>query len=362
VNFDLDDQQDLLDKTLQRFVQHECPPARVRAAFEAESSFDPGLWAKLAELGLFGIAVDEQDGGAGLGVFELVLAADVFGAAALPGPFLEHVLATLAVAWAGDSEQRTRWLPSLLSGTCRSTIAWAEAGEGWLPQDWTVRGPVLRGDKRGVLHADGAELVVIATPDGFHVVEAPDTALRARTVDPLDRTRRVYDLRLDSVSAERLPGNAIDRVFDVGLLLLAADAAGGARRCLEIATEYALTREQFGVTIGHFQAVKHQLANMAVEALPLRHLAWYAAAATDAGRADAPKLIALAKSHATDRYVQIARQTVDLFGGIGYTWECDVHFYLKRAVFDRTVFGRPERHRARVAAFNGWPTRAAVAI
>jgi alkylation response protein AidB-like acyl-CoA dehydrogenase len=358
VNFDLDDQQDLLVKTLERFTQNECPPEKARAAMNGDSSIDPPLWRKLSDLDLFGLALPEEDGGAGLGLFELTLAAETFGYSAMPGPFLEHVLATLAIAWNGDREQRARWLPILLSGTAQGTMAWAERGEHWLPASWaveTVQDRRLCAEKVAVLHGDTATVIVVATDDGFWVVGGDADGIARRSIESLDRTRRISNLSFKGVEGERLGGSAVERVLDAALLLISADAAGGARRCLEMATEYALSREQFDTTIGHFQAVKHQLANMAVEALPLRHLVWYAAAATDADRSNSRKLVALAKSHTTERYTQIARQTVELFGGIGYTWDCDVHIWLKRAVFDRTMFGRPHMHRSRVARFNGWP-------
>ena len=141
---------------------------------------------------------------------------------------------------------------------------------------------------------------------------------------------------------------------DAGLVLLAADAFGGAQRLLEMAVEYAKTRQQFGVTIGSFQGLKHQLANLAVEIEPARGLYWYAAHAFDHVREESERTAALAKAHLTDVYMQAARDSVEAHGGIGFTWECDVQIYFKRAMFDRAFFGTPATHRERAAALAGW--------
>jgi alkylation response protein AidB-like acyl-CoA dehydrogenase len=159
-----------------------------------------------------------------------------------------------------------------------------------------------------------------------------------------------------TTAAEPLPGGAAAarRVRDAALVLLAADAQGGASRCVDLAVQYAKTREQFGVTIGHFQALKHQLANMGLEVEPSRALWWYAAHAFDSLPDEAPRAAALAKAHLTDVYMQVARDTVEAHGGIGFTWECDVQIWFKRAIYDRTFGGSPAVHRERAAKLAGW--------
>jgi alkylation response protein AidB-like acyl-CoA dehydrogenase len=155
---------------------------------------------------------------------------------------------------------------------------------------------------------------------------------------------------------EPLPGGgeAACRVRDVGLVLLAADAFGGASRLVEMSVEYAKTRVQFDVPIGQFQAVKHKLADMATDVEPARGLYWYAAHAIDRLPAESERAAALAKAHLTDRYLQVAREAVEVHGGIGFTWECDVQIWFKRAMFDRAYLGPPEGHRDRAAALAGW--------
>jgi alkylation response protein AidB-like acyl-CoA dehydrogenase len=173
-------------------------------------------------------------------------------------------------------------------------------------------------------------------------------------IDSADRTRRSFEVRFDGAVAEVLEEAAFTRVRDAGLVLLAADAFGGAWQLVEFAVEYAKTREQFGQKIGEFQAVKHQLADMAVEIEPARSLYWYAAHAFDHIPEEAEQVAATAKAHLTDRYAQVARDTVEIYGGIGLTWECEVHMWLKRALFDRAYLGTPDVHRERTAQLAGW--------
>ena len=338
----------MLEDTLTRFYNRDFDLRRVREVFESADGIDAGLWKQIADLGVFGITCSEDHGGSGLGVLDLVVVADVLGHAASPGPFLEHVVAVDAISRLGSVEQRSRLLPQLVSGERRATMAFAQPGGG------KFVGPRLTGRAANVLNASGADLVVVATLDGLALVEADSTGVSTAHTESLDRTRRIGDIDFAETPCELLPGREVSSVLDVALILIAADAAGGARRILELTTEYVNSREQFGVTIGHFQAVKHQLADIAIDVLPLRQLVWYAAHASDNALPEAPKFAALAKSHATDQYVSAARRAVELHGGIGYTWECDVQFFLKRAIFDRTFLGSPSYHRTRVAEMNGW--------
>ena len=172
----------------------------------------------------------------------------------------------------------------------------------------------------------------------------------------MDQGRRIDNVHFEGTPCEALPDGvrAGKRMRDVALVLLAADAFGGAERCVEMAVEYAKTREQFGVKIAHFQGLKHQLANMAVEVEPSRGLYWYAAYAMDHVADEAERSAALAKAHITDGFMQVARDTVEAHGGLGFTWECDVQMWFKRAMFDRAFFGAPSVHRSRAADLSDW--------
>jgi len=174
-------------------------------------------------------------------------------------------------------------------------------------------------------------------------------------VSGIDQTRRVHSVRFDGTPAVRLAGTeALARTLDAGLVLIAADAYGGSRRCLDMTTTYALQREQFGQLIGAFQAVKHQLANMVADLEPALSLWWYAAHAFDHIRDQSARHAALAKAHLTDLFDRVTRDATELHGGIGFTWEYDLHLWFRRAMFDRAFLGEASFHRARAADLAGW--------
>jgi alkylation response protein AidB-like acyl-CoA dehydrogenase len=358
VNFDLSDEQELLQDTVRQFAQNECPPTRVRALFDGETGHDPALWQKLVELGLGAIAVPDEFGGAGLELVDQALVAEALGAAALPGPFLGHSLAGLAILYGGSDQQKKTWLPKLATGELLGTVAFDEGGERWQPGDWSLAaGATLSGVKTAVPYAPEADLFVVGTAGGgLALVERRAPGVSTKELRGVDRTRRLGELTLEHTPCELLPNGvaAAPRVRDAGLVLLAADAFGGANHLLEASVEYAKTRQQFGVTIGSFQGLKHQLSNMAIEIEPARGLYWYAAHAFDRVPEDAERTAALAKAHLTHVYMQTARDAVEAHGGIGFTWECDVQIYFKRAMFDRAFLGAPAVHRERAAALAGW--------
>ena len=358
MNFDLSEEQELLQETVRQFAANECPPQRVRAIFDGEDGHDAGLWKGLVELGLGAIAVPDEFGGAGLELLDQALVAEALGAAALPGPFLGHSLAGLAILWGGSELQKKTWLPRLAAGEVLGTVAFDDGGERWQPGDWALAGgPTLSGVKTAVPFAEHADLFVVGTAGGgLALVERGARGVATRDSHGVDRTRRLGELRLEGTPSESLPNGprASARVRDAGLVLLAADAFGGAQHLLEASVEYAKTRQQFGVTIGSFQGLKHQLANLAVEIEPARGLYWYAAHAFDHVPDESERTAALAKAHLTQVYMQTSRDAVEAHGGIGFTWECDVQIYFKRAMFDRAFLGTPAMHRERAAALAGW--------
>ncbi len=358
MNFDLTEEQELLQETVRQFVANECPPTRRRAIFDGPDGHDTDLWKGLLELGLGAIAVPDEFGGAGLELLDACLAAEVLGAGAVPGPFLGHSLAGLAILYAGSDAQKKTWLPRLASGETLGTVAFAEGEGRWQPSEWSVAaGATIDGEKAHVPFGAQADLFVVGTRGGgLALCERGARGLEVEPLPGIDRTRRIAALRLADTPCETLPGgpSAAARVRDAALVLLAADAFGGAAQLLDMSVEYAKTRQQFGVTIGSFQGLKHQLATMAVEVEPARGLYWYAAHAFDRVPVESERSAALAKAHLTQVYMQVARDAVEAHGGIGFTWECDVQIYFKRAMFDRAFLGAPAAHRERAAALAGW--------
>ena len=361
MNFDLSDEQRLLEETVDKFLATECAMPRVRELFDDDAGFDEAVWHGLGEMGVLGLHLPEDVGGAGLELLELAVVAETMGRRATPGPFFEHVLAAMAIDRAGSEAQREQWLPRLASGEARATIAVAEggaSGECWRPEQWQLGdGSALSGEKRCVPHALGADLFVVGLRGGgLGLVESGASGLATQRLEGLDRTRRLDCVTFEETPCDRLPRGAevATKVIDAGLVILAADAHGVGMACVDAAVEYAKTREQFGVKIGSFQALKHQLADMAVEIHPTRGLVWYAAHAFDHLPEEASAAAATAKAHLGDRFVDVARRTIEAHGGIGYTWECDVQFWLKRSLFDWAILGDPNLHRRRAADLLGW--------
>ncbi len=358
MNFDVSEEQELLQDTVRQFLEGECPIGRVRELFESDTGFDPSLWKGMIELGLGGLLIPEQHGGAGLQMIDLALVAETLGYGAAPGPFLGHSLAVVALLQGGSEAQKRHWLPHLAGGGALATVALGEAQGVWEPDQWTLAGDgVLRGAKTWVPNAAEADLLVVGVQGGaLALVEKSAPGIGVERLDGVDRSRRLDSVHFDATPCELLAAGqtAAPRVRDAGLALLAADAFGAASKLLDLSVEYAKTREQFGVTIGHFQALKHQLANMAVEVEPSRALFWYAAHAFDHIEEESERSAALAKAHITDRAMQLARDAVEVHGGIGFTWECDVQIWFKRTMFDRAFLGTPAVHRERCAKLAGW--------
>jgi alkylation response protein AidB-like acyl-CoA dehydrogenase len=289
-------------------------------------------------------------------LLDLAAVAEVVGRYAAPGPFFDHALATMAIALGGSEAQKMRWLPALASGERRATIALAEGKGRWTSDIWSLDGTTtLSGTKHHVLHADNADLIVVGLKGGhLGVVEGGSKGITVTPVLSTDAGKRLAQVDFSDTVFERLSEPVGARVVDAGLILLAADAFGGASRCVDMSVSYSKERQQFGRPIGAFQAVKHQLANMALMVQPTIGLYWYAAHAFDVGMDSASEAAAIAKAHITEMYPKVTRLTIEAHGGIGYTWEFGLQVWLKRALFDQAYLGMPQVHRVRIAQFAGW--------
>lgn len=354
MHFGTTEEQDLLQATLRRFTSEALPPDRRRALFEAGPQLDRSLWREAADIGLAGLMIPEAYGGAGLTLLDQALAGEVLGESACPGPWLAHALVGLALSLGGSEAQRARWLPALASGECIGGVAFGESGDRWEAADWrvAVESGRVTGTKCHAHAGDETGLFLVGLAGGrVGLVEADATGLRRRPIEGHDRSRALCDLELERTPIELLdarPGLG-EPLLDAARVLLAADAFGAAWQMIRASVDYANTREQFDTKIAQFQAVKHQLADMAMAAEPMRGLIWYAAWAFDHRPAERAREAVTAKAHVTDGAVRIGRAAVALHGGIGFTWDCDVHLFLKRAMFDRAWLGSPTAHRARLA-------------
>lgn len=361
MNFGLSEDQVLLKATIKRFLEEQCPSTRVRAIMESDSGHDAGLWQGLVDLGIAGLIVPAEQGGSGLELLDLALAAEELGYAATPGPFLGCAMATVALLEGGDAAQRERWLPRIAAGEALATVALGEADSEWDPQRYAtkVANGKINGTKPFVPYAAAADAIIVGALDaagpGLWLVERGAPGLEITPLKVVDMTRRVHTVRLTDTPAAKVGDlAALRRTIDAGCILIAADAYGGSRRCLEMTVQYALQREQFGQVIGAFQAVKHQIANMACELEPSLALYWYAAHAFDRIKDKSERHAAMVKAHMADVYDRITRDATELHGGIGFTWEFDLHLWFRRAVFDRSFLGEAAVHRARAADLAGW--------
>ena len=362
MDFGLSEDQLLLKDTVKRWLAEQCPTTRVRRLMEGDGSGERDLWKELAELGVSGVLVPAAHGGLERELLDLALVAEELGYAATPGPFIGAAMATVALVEGGDAKLQQHWLAALASGDAIGTVAWGEENGEWTPAKLhtTVTGDRVSGRKLMVPSAQIADVIVVAARDaagpGLWLVERDAPGVEVAPLRVNDMTRRLDSVSFADTPAVKLLNGAaaVPRVFDAGLVLIAADAYGGSHRCLQMARDYALTREQFGQKIGAFQAVKHQLANMAADLEPSLALVWYAAHAFDRIKDQSTRHAAIVKAHMSDLYDRITRDATELHGGIGFTWEFDLHLWFRRAIFDRAFLGEASYHRERAADLAGW--------
>ena len=356
MRFHLSSEQVAIQDAIRGTLADAFPAERRHALADSDADFDADSWKALMELGLGGLAIPEEDGGSGLGLLDAALAVEVLGQGAAPGPVAWHILTCLALARSVNLGARSSLLGKLVSGEAVATMAF---GGDWLPSGWdaALENGKVTGSVPFVPSARSATLFLVGLSGGGLAVAEAGPGVEVTPVSSTDRTRRLGAVHFDGAPATVIfaPGDPeVARIFDAGLVLVAADALGGAQYCVDLSVDYAKTREQFGQPIGQFQALKHQLATMALEVEPARAMLWYAAYAQDARLADASRVAALTKAHICDRYVSLTRAAIAAHGGIGYTWEYGLNYWFRRSVFDRAVLGSPAVHRERAAALAGW--------
>ena len=361
-----------LRAAVRALLRDRCGWQEVLARTETPDTYDTGLWRVLAAgLGCAGLLIPESCGGAGASYREAAVVAEETGRAVAPVPFLgSAVAATAALLAAGADELLT----ALAAGTATAALAVPFAASPRARPEPTVRlgapgpprgagasGYQLTGTVAGVADALPADVLLVpadGVPYGLYAVSA--TAARVTPVTSLDMTRQLADLALDEAPGRRIAsGEAAERaVADAlvaGAAMLAAEQLGIAERCLEMTVAYLKERRQFGRLVGSFQALKHRAADLWVAVTQARAAARYAAACLAAGDADAPVAVALAKAACSDTAVRVAQESVQLHGGIGFTWEHPCHLYLKRAKSASIGFGTADWHRASLAGLADLP-------
>ncbi|HZV75437.1 MAG TPA: acyl-CoA dehydrogenase family protein [Conexibacter sp.] len=341
MHFDLTEDQKEIKRVAHELLAARSSWERVRAAAEG-AEYDQALWDELCSLGWPGIAVAEEHGGQGLGAVELAVLLEELGYACAASPFLSIATAAAAIQACGSDAQRARWLPALASGEATAGIGTRE------------------------LCADGvgAAVLVLLDGDGVRLLDAADAdAAPLETIDP---TRRYATIAAEAGAGEPLgggaaggsagraraagPSGATDPAADRIRAAIAAEVVGVAQRALELTLAYVKERRQFGVPVGAFQAVQNRCAQMLLDTESARSTALYAAWAADAAPERVPEAAALAAAAAADAGRSVTASAIQAHGGIGFTWEADVHWLYKRAQLDAALLGGARRHRAALTA------------
>jgi alkylation response protein AidB-like acyl-CoA dehydrogenase len=331
MDFGFNDEQQAIRDTAREMLSNRSPLSRVREHAEAGTR-DEELWSEICQLGWPGIAIDEEHGGQGLGTVELAILCEELGYACAAVPFLSNAIAGHVIEGAGSAEQRQRWLPGIASGEARGTAA-----------------------------LEPEQPAVVADPDGAAVLVLPASGLvepseaEIETLDLIDQTRSYA--RGSASGGDPIPGES---GMYVPMVALAAEMVGVAQRALDMAVEYAKEREQFGRPIGAYQAVSHRLADMLWDVEEARSLTLYAAWCADDEPESLPYAAHMAKARASDAGWSVTSAALQVFGGIGFTWEHDLQFLLKRGRVDGGLLGSARAHRDRVASYAGLAEAAAV--
>ncbi len=374
MDFGFSPEQEMLRATARKFLENECTSGFVRARMEEPAGVTDEFWAKLAEQGWLGLVYPEEHGGSGLGFVDLTVLMEEMGRVVMPGPFLSTVLlGGLAIREAGSPAQKKEWLARIAAGRARTTLAWTEPSARWDAAGVTCAaredkgGFVLNGTKLFVLDAHLADaLVVVArtgegkTPeDGVSLLLVPKgtRGMEVKLLPTMDQTRKLCEVSFKdaSVPADALMGlkgrawPTLARVVERATVALCAEMCGGAQRVLDMTTDYAKIRVAFGKPIGTYQGVKHKAADMLVDVENAKSLTYYAAWAVDENAPEAALAASMAKAYVTDAYRKVAGAGIQLHGGIGFTWEHDLHLYFKRAKSSEFTFGDATYHRERVA-------------
>lgn len=377
MDFGLSEEQEMLQRSARDFLARECPSTFVRALYTEPDGFSRELHRKMAEQGWTGLLVPEAHGGLGLSMLDMALLLEEMGRAVVPGPFIfSSVLVTLALMHGGSSAQKKTWLPRLASGEAIGTFAFLEdtdridAAGMTLKAKKTRDGYLVSGTKLFVPFAAVADVLLTAVrtsgrgEEGISLllIDRATPGLSIKSLDIFDQTRRVYEVEFSNVvvtksallGTEGEGWKIMARLLDAAAVALAADSLGGAQKSLEMAVDYTKVRTQFNRPIASFQALKHLAADMASDIEPARALVWYAAHAFDALPRDASRAASLAKARLSEVYSRTTNRAVQMHGGIGFTWEHDMHFWFKRAKWNEFAFGDVAFHRERIAQLEGF--------
>ena len=374
MDFRLSEEQQELRETALAFLNERCGPEQIRAAMQTPLGYDAQLWREIAtELGWASVHIPEANGGLGLGHVDVAVLLEATGEALLCAPLFSTVaLAANAILEIGDELQQKEWLLQIAEGRCTATLALAESAGLWDADGIAAiatpdgDGYILNGRKCWVVDGNSSDLVLVAArapgstgEEGLSVFMLTDgtSGVARKTLTTMDQTRRLAELELSNVrvGAHAVLGEpetawpGLRRTLDLAAIALAAEQVGGAQRCLDMSVAYAKERDQFNRPIGSFQAIKHKCADMLVAVESARSALYYAACIADDGSDDLSTNASLAKAWCSEAYFQCAAESIQIHGGVGFTWEYDPHLHFKRARASESWLGDPNYHRERVA-------------
>lgn len=361
------EEHESLRKLVRDFLTDKSPESEVRRLMGTEDGFDAEVWRRFAaDLGLCGLTVPEEYGGAGASFVEQGVVLEELGATLACLPFLSTVVLAQGLLSAMNDEAATRrWLPGLASGELRGTVAFAEQNGGWDGHGIRTRatpdgdGWRLHGEKTYVIDGATAQLLLVLAETGsglsVFAVAAGAPGVTRHPLATMDQTRKQARIELAGapavlVGTQGAGSDGLARMSELAAVALGAEAVGGARAVLDQAVEYAKVRVQFGRPIGSFQAIKHRCADMLLRVETARSAAYHGLWAVAEDDADELTLAAsMAKAYCTEAYAWVAGENIQVHGGIGFTWEHPAHLYYKRAVSTKLLFGDPVHHRALLA-------------
>jgi alkylation response protein AidB-like acyl-CoA dehydrogenase len=368
MDFELNDTQKLFQRSAREFFAQECPPALVREMIENGDPYSRDLWAKLVEQGWTGLIFAEEHGGQGLGHVEMAVGFEEMGRALFPGAYLSTVALSGSLLSQVASEANShKHLEAICGGQAQATLALLEESASWdagqvaLTATETGDGLRLSGKKLFVADAETADIILVAARAGGELVIAaiPRTrdGVSIKLMPSLDQTRHLYEVSFsdaeinnaDLIARGDAARRALEHALDVAALAASAEMVGGMQWILEATVEYAKTRKQFGKPIGSFQAVQHHCANILLMTESARSAVYYAAWVMGNDPEQAPLAVSIAKTYCSDAYREVGNLGIQVHGGIGFTWDENIHFYYKRAKASELLFGDATYHRERIA-------------
>jgi alkylation response protein AidB-like acyl-CoA dehydrogenase len=373
MDFGFSEEQESLRQSARRFLDSECPMTYVRRMMEDDTGHSEEHWKKMVEMGFQGLIFPEKYGGSGLNMVDLVVVLEEMGRCVMPGPFFATViLGGLAIDLGGNEAQKEKYLPGICDGSLRATLAQVEESGRWdadgimLPAVKSSDGFVLSGTKLFVHDAHNADVLIVPARTAgkrgekgitLFLIDTKQAGVNIRVLKTMDQTRKLCEVGFENVAVGKdgVLGKVgqgwtlLDRLIDRAKVALCAEMCGGMQKVLEMSVDYAKVREQFGRPIGSFQAIQHKCANMLVQVESSKSATYYAAWAVANDVAEAHLAACMAKAYCSDAYRMVSGEGIQIHGGIGFTWEHDMHLYFKRAKGSEVTFGDATWNRELVA-------------